>query len=49
MREEGGLVSTDGPFRNVIKIKPPLAFGRADADVFLEALERILSEDPLRI
>lgn len=49
MREEGVLVSTDGPFRNVVKIKPPLAFGRADADVFLEALERILSEDPLRI
>jgi len=49
MREEGVLVSTDGPFRNVIKIKPPLAFGPADADLFLNALERILSEDPLRI
>lgn len=49
MRDEGVLVSTDGPFRNVIKIKPPLAFGRADADLFLVALGRILAEDPLRI
>ncbi|MCX6561163.1 MAG: aminotransferase class III-fold pyridoxal phosphate-dependent enzyme [Candidatus Aminicenantes bacterium] len=49
MREEGVLVSTDGPFRNVIKIKPPLVFDRADADLFLAVLARILSEDPLRI
>jgi 4-aminobutyrate aminotransferase-like enzyme len=49
LREEGVLVSTDGPFRNVIKIKPPLAFDRADADLFLAVLARILSEDPLRI
>ncbi len=49
MREEGILVSTDGPFRNVIKIKPPLVFGRADADLVLAALERILAEDPMRI
>jgi 4-aminobutyrate aminotransferase-like enzyme/Ser/Thr protein kinase RdoA (MazF antagonist) len=49
MRDEGVLVSTDGPFRNVIKVKPPLVFGRADADLFLEALDRILAEDPMRI
>ncbi len=49
MREEGVLVSTDGPFRNVIKIKPPLCFGLPDADLLLERLEGILNEDPLRI
>jgi len=44
MREEGVLVSTDGPFRNVIKIKPPLCFSRADADLFLSTLDGVLSE-----
>jgi 4-aminobutyrate aminotransferase-like enzyme/Ser/Thr protein kinase RdoA (MazF antagonist) len=49
MREEGILVSTDGPFRNVIKIKPPICFAKPEADLFLETLEKILAEDPLRI
>lgn len=44
MREEGVLVSTDGPFRNVIKIKPPICFSRADADLFLSVLDGILPE-----
>jgi 4-aminobutyrate aminotransferase-like enzyme len=35
MKEGGVLLSTDGPRHNVIKIKPPLVFGRADADVLL--------------
>ncbi|MCP3952483.1 MAG: aminotransferase class III-fold pyridoxal phosphate-dependent enzyme [Desulfobacterales bacterium] len=39
------LVGTDGPFENVIKIKPPLCFDRKDADVFLQALEKALQED----
>ena len=34
-KEGGVLLSTDGPRHNVIKIKPPLVFGRADADVLL--------------
>jgi 4-aminobutyrate aminotransferase-like enzyme/Ser/Thr protein kinase RdoA (MazF antagonist) len=48
MREEGVLLSTDGPFRNVLKIKPPLCFTTADADILAETLDRILSEDPVR-
>ena len=32
MKERGILLSTDGPFHNVIKIKPPLVFSRRDAD-----------------
>ncbi len=47
MREEGILVSTDGPFKNVIKIKPPICFAKPEADLFLETLEKILVEDPL--
>jgi 4-aminobutyrate aminotransferase-like enzyme/Ser/Thr protein kinase RdoA (MazF antagonist) len=45
MREAGVLLSTDGPFDNVLKIKPPLAFGRPEADLLLEALADAL-EDP---
>ena len=47
MREEGILVSTDGPHKNVIKIKPPICFAKSEADLFLATLETILSEDPL--
>ncbi|MFO7867257.1 MAG: aminotransferase class III-fold pyridoxal phosphate-dependent enzyme [Candidatus Aminicenantes bacterium] len=49
MREEGILVSTDGPDRNVIKIKPPLVFNEENADVLLQTFDRILAEDPLQI
>jgi len=44
VRELGVLVSTDGPFHNVIKIKPPLCFTRPDADVLVAALDRALTE-----
>jgi hypothetical protein len=33
MREQGVLLSTDGPFHNVIKIKPPMCFDRANVRV----------------
>jgi len=49
MREEGILVSTDGPFRNVLKIKPPLVFTAADADLLVAALDGILGEDAVRL
>jgi 4-aminobutyrate aminotransferase-like enzyme len=49
MRDLGVLVSTDGPFHNVIKIKPPLIFRRSDADALVAALDRVLGEDPVRI
>jgi 4-aminobutyrate aminotransferase-like enzyme len=44
MKDRGVLLSTDGPRHNVIKIKPPLVFSRADADLLLERLDRTLSE-----
>lgn len=44
-REEGVLLSTDGPLHNVLKIKPPLALGRTEADLTLDVLDRILAED----
>jgi 4-aminobutyrate aminotransferase-like enzyme len=48
MRDRGVLVSTDGPFHNVLKIKPPLCFGAADADRLLSTLDGILGEDYLQ-
>lgn len=44
LRERGVLVSTDGPFHNVLKIKPPLVFTREDADYLVTALDDVLSE-----
>ncbi len=49
MKEEGILLSTDGPLHNVIKIKPPLVFESANADFFLTRLERVLEEDRFQI
>lgn len=43
------LLSTDGPDHNVLKIKPPLAFGPGDADRMLSALDAVLGEDPVRL
>jgi 4-aminobutyrate aminotransferase-like enzyme len=45
MKEEGVLLSTDGPLHNVVKIKPPLVLSRRSADRFLERLEKVLGED----
>jgi 4-aminobutyrate aminotransferase-like enzyme/Ser/Thr protein kinase RdoA (MazF antagonist) len=45
MKERGILLSTDGPFHNVIKIKPPLVFSRTDADFLLSGLDSVLKED----
>jgi 4-aminobutyrate aminotransferase-like enzyme len=48
MRERGVLVSTDGPFHNVLKIKPPLVFTMQDADQLVTTLDQALAEDPGR-
>jgi len=45
MRERGILLSTDGPFHNVLKIKPPMVFTEANADFLVEMLDGILAED----
>jgi 4-aminobutyrate aminotransferase-like enzyme len=48
MRELGVLVSTDGPDHNVLKIKPPICFSVADAEVFAATFERALTETVLQ-
>ncbi|HEX9902895.1 MAG TPA: aminotransferase class III-fold pyridoxal phosphate-dependent enzyme, partial [Acidobacteriota bacterium] len=49
MRDKRVLASTDGIFRNVIKIKPPLVYAKDNADTFLEKLEEVLQEDVLNL
>jgi len=49
MRERGILMSTDGPYHNVIKIKPPMCFSKSDADILIAHLDIVLSEDYMRL
>jgi 4-aminobutyrate aminotransferase-like enzyme len=42
-RRAGVLLSTDGPRRNVIKIKPPLVVGDDDADLLVRTLDAALA------
>jgi 4-aminobutyrate aminotransferase-like enzyme len=48
VRDHGILISTDGPDHNVLKLKPPLCFASRDAARFLEVLDTVLGEDPVR-
>jgi 4-aminobutyrate aminotransferase-like enzyme/Ser/Thr protein kinase RdoA (MazF antagonist) len=45
LRDCGILAGTDGPHQNVIKLRPPLVFSQADADLFAGKLDAILQED----
>jgi len=42
MKERGILLSTDGPYNNVIKIKPPLCFNRENAGQLLEEFKEAI-------
>src|SRR5262249_61056918 len=43
-REAGILLGTDGPFHNVIKIRPPMPFSEIDADLLVMTMDEILAE-----
>lgn len=45
LRERGVLAGTDGPYHNVIKLRPPLIVSAGDIDLFAEALDKVLRED----
>ncbi|MGL4488630.1 MAG: aminotransferase class III-fold pyridoxal phosphate-dependent enzyme, partial [Rhizobiaceae bacterium] len=49
LREKRILIGTDGPFDNVLKIRPPLTIGEDDAECLVAAMDEILSEDACRI
>jgi 4-aminobutyrate aminotransferase-like enzyme len=43
LRDEGILIGTDGPYHNVLKIRPPMPFTIEDADVLVSALAPLLA------
>jgi 4-aminobutyrate aminotransferase-like enzyme len=45
MRDAGILLGTDGPFDNVIKIRPPMPFDESNAEHLVANMDRILKED----
>ena len=45
MRDHGILLGTDGPFHNVVKIRPPMPFDSSNGEFLLETMEKILKED----
>jgi 4-aminobutyrate aminotransferase-like enzyme/Ser/Thr protein kinase RdoA (MazF antagonist) len=44
LKNRGILLGTDGPFSNVIKIKPPMVMTLEDADMFLRVLDDELTD-----
>lgn len=44
MREEGVVIYPNGRDANILKIKPPIIFGRAEADILTGALDAVLTE-----
>jgi 4-aminobutyrate aminotransferase-like enzyme len=46
MRERGILLGTDGPFANVLKIRPPMPFTRENAEHLASTLTEILDTLP---
>jgi 4-aminobutyrate aminotransferase-like enzyme len=45
LRDCGILAGTDGPHHNVIKLRPPLIFSEADANLFVKTLDATMQED----
>ncbi len=43
LRDNFVLVGREGPHHNVLKIRPPLAFDRAEADILIAALDQALA------
>jgi 4-aminobutyrate aminotransferase-like enzyme len=49
LRECFVLTGSDGPFRNVLKLRPPLVFSDDDVALFLEIFDEVLAEDGARV
>ncbi|HZJ19309.1 MAG TPA: aminotransferase class III-fold pyridoxal phosphate-dependent enzyme [Pricia sp.] len=48
MKDQGILMSTDGPDHNVLKIKPPMVFSHDNAEELLFYLRKVFREDFMR-
>ena len=44
MKNQGILLSTDGPYNNVIKIKPPLVFSIENANFLVNTFEEVITK-----
>uniref|UniRef100_V5GZS9 Alanine--glyoxylate aminotransferase-like protein n=2 Tax=Anoplophora glabripennis TaxID=217634 RepID=V5GZS9_ANOGL len=44
LREEHILISVDGPYNNIIKIKPPMIFTKENVDEVISTLDRAFKE-----
>jgi 4-aminobutyrate aminotransferase-like enzyme len=44
LKDRGILLGSDGPFNNVVKIKPPMVITREDADMFVRVLDDCLTD-----
>ncbi len=44
MREQGILLGTDGPYHNVVKIRPPMPFDEENADYLVSTMKKVLEE-----
>jgi 4-aminobutyrate aminotransferase-like enzyme len=44
LRQHGILLGTDGPFHNVVKIRPPMPFDEANGDFLVATFETVLEE-----
>jgi 4-aminobutyrate aminotransferase-like enzyme len=44
------LTGFDGPYKNVLRIKPPMCFNKRDVDELVGALDQVLTtiENPMR-
>jgi 4-aminobutyrate aminotransferase-like enzyme len=45
MREHGILLGTDGPYHNVVKIRPPMPFDMGNADILISTMDKILRNE----
>ena len=45
MRGHGILIGTDGPYHNVVKIRPPMPFTLENADFLLETMDKVLRDN----
>jgi 4-aminobutyrate aminotransferase-like enzyme len=49
LRDYGILAGTDGPYHNVVKIRPPMPFDRDNAAYTLACFAQIMTEDFLQV
>ena len=49
MKARGILLSTEGPLHNVLKLKPPMIFGREQVDLFMGVFTDVLRDTVLQL